>query len=162
VSPSSRITITVEADGWFGLAERFVAALESLSPRRRFVRLSRGRERPRTSEGAPMASEVHRGNELVYDINAVDAITGASADLSGITWTATVEPAGAGELTEPDADGKFVFRPDEESDVGTCAIELRAEFADGSGTQILTDSVTIDPDGRVLSLGQGVEQARAG
>jgi hypothetical protein len=127
----------------------------------RTLSLAPGLERPRTP-GGTMASSVHRGNRLAYDINAVDAITGRRADLSGITWTATVEPSEAGELTQPDADGKFDFLPNEESEVSTCAVEMRAEFADESEAQILTDSVTIDPDGRVLGMGQGVEQPRAG
>jgi hypothetical protein len=127
----------------------------------RILSLSPGRERPRTSEGAAMASEVHRGNELAYPIMSHDAINNRTTDLSGIDWTLTVEPPDGGELFPPDANGDAVFRANPDSDVRTCALELRAEFTDGSETQIFTDSVSVDPDGRVLSMGQGVERPRS-
>jgi hypothetical protein len=141
--------------------ERLVAAAERAVPRRRHLSLSRGLEQPRTTEGTAMATPVRRANELKWDISSTDAITGAGTDLSGITWTPTVEPPEAGELTVPDAEGLFYFRPAEGMEGTTCAVEIRGEFADGSEPQILTDSVTIEPDGRVLSMGQAVEQGRA-
>jgi hypothetical protein len=143
------------------VAERLVDVLERAVPRRRRLSLSRGLEQARTTEGTVMASAVHAANELFWDINAVDAITGASADLSGITWTPEVAPPEAGELTVPDADGKFFFRPAQGQEGVTFAVSLRAEFADGSEPQTLTASGVVEPDGRVLSMGEAVEQPRS-
>jgi hypothetical protein len=157
-------TITIVhrlADADRALLERAVAALERAFPRRRYLSLSRGLEQARTTEGAIMAIAVHVANEVFWDINAADAITGVSADLSGITWTPEVAPAEAGELTTPDADGKVYFRPAQGQEGVTFAVSLRADFADGSEPQTLTASGVIEPDGRVLSLGDAVEQARS-
>lgn len=142
-------------------AELAAAAYDRSVPRRRRLTLSRGLEQPRTTEGAAMATPVHAANELVWDVSSVDAITGASADLSGITWTPEVAPPEAGELTVPDADGKAFFRPAQGQEGVTFAVSLRADFADGSEAQTLTDSGVIEPDGRVLSMGQAVEQQRS-
>jgi hypothetical protein len=149
------------ADAERALLARAVAALEGAFPRRRYLSLSRGLEQARTTEGATMATAVHAANELFWDINSVDAITGASADLSGITWTPEVVPTEAGELTTPDADGKTYFRPAQGQEGVTFAVSLRADFADGSEPQTLTASGVIEPDGRVLSLGDAVEQTRS-
>lgn len=143
------------------LVERFLDLLERTVPRRRRLHFSRGVERPRTTKEPVMASEVHRGNELAYPIHATDPVTNRAAGLEGITWTPTVEPADAGVLFPPDASGEAVFQANETSGASTCALELRAEFDDGSPPQTFTDSVTIDPDGRVLSMGQAVERARS-
>jgi hypothetical protein len=143
------------------VAERLADVIERAVPRRRYLSLSRGLEQARTTEGAIMATAVHTANELFWDINAVDAITGASAGLSGITWTPEVAPPEAGELTTPDADGKVFVRPAQDQDGVTFAVSLRADFADGSEPQTLTASGVIEPDGRVLSLGEAVEQQRS-
>jgi hypothetical protein len=105
VSPSSRVTITVEADGWFGLAERLVAALERLvdpadqpgiAPAGPLILVPKGAKLDRSMSGIPIGKD------------AIQAVVPGNYD-GPVGWDVESGPAIADPENDDGSEGRIVL-----------------------------------------------------